>query len=227
MRLGGLLKFSLIDYPGKMAAVLFTQGCNFRCPFCHNPELVVPGLFHDPMDLQEAFSFLERRRGQLQGVVVTGGEPTIHTDLLPFLARIKAMGYLVKLDTNGSNPKVLRAIMGENLIDYWAMDIKSSPESYEKAVGVPIDIGKIRESIKAIKTAGVEYEFRTTALKPFVSKEDMSGVARLIGPDQPYSVRRGNITNKILDTHLADLPEYTNEEWEEIKNCAAKKGGVL
>src|SRR5512143_2442184 len=107
MRIGGLLKFSLIDYPGKVAAVVFTAGCNYRCPFCHNPELVLPELFNPPLSVDDILSFLEKRQGQLQGVVVTGGEPTIHNDLPEFLSRIKSLGYFVKLDTNGSRPDVL------------------------------------------------------------------------------------------------------------------------
>jgi pyruvate formate lyase activating enzyme len=216
MRLGGLLKFSLIDYPGRMAAVLFTQGCNFRCPFCHNPELVLPDLLQDPMDLEEVFAFLEKRRGQLQGVVVTGGEPTIHADIIPFLSRLKSMEYLVKLDTNGSNPQVLKGIIEAHLADYFAMDIKSSPENYAKAAGTVVDMEQIRESIEVIKASGMLYEFRTTALKPFITQEDMAGIVRLIGAGQPYHLKKGIVTNKILDTRLADLPEYTDEEWEKI-----------
>jgi pyruvate formate lyase activating enzyme len=216
MRLGGLLKFSLIDYPGKVAAVIFTQGCNFRCPFCHNPELVAPGLFQEPLDLEEVFLFLEKRRGQLQAVVVTGGEPTMHEDLLPFLARIKALGYDVKLDTNGSRPDVVRAVIGAGLADHIAMDIKSSPQNYCKAAGVGVDISKIEASIEAIKSSGVAFEFRTTALKGIVAQEDVPGIAALAGTGQPYHIRRGNVRNKLLDPSLADLPEYTDAEWQAI-----------
>ena len=216
MRLGGLLKFSLIDYPGKVAGVIFTQGCNYRCPFCHNPELVMPGLFHDPLDVEEVFSFLEKRRGQLQGIVVTGGEPTIHLDLPQFLQRIKAMGYLVKLDTNGSCPEMLDALSKAQLVDYWAMDIKSSFENYSRAAGVPVDIGLIRRSAGIIKASGEAYEFRTTALKDILAAEDVEKIQSFIGCGQPYHCRRANLKSKMLDGSLADRPDYTQEEWQEI-----------
>ncbi|MBF0594677.1 MAG: anaerobic ribonucleoside-triphosphate reductase activating protein [Candidatus Omnitrophica bacterium] len=217
MLLGGLLKFTLIDYPGRVSAVIFTQGCNFRCPFCHNPELVVPDLFHDPLGVEGVFAFLEKRRGQLQGIVVTGGEPTIHPDLPDFLRRIKAMGYLVKLDTNGSRPDMIQAIADAALVDYWAMDIKSSLENYCKATGVAVDLELIKASIAVIKGSGIEYEFRTTALKSIVSEADMEDIKRMIGSDGNYHLRRGNLKAKILDAGLMDLPDYSAEEWERIK----------
>ncbi len=223
MLIGGLLKFTLIDYPGRVAGVIFTQGCNFRCPFCHNPELVLPDLFHTSFDEEEVFSFLEKRRGQLQGVVITGGEPTIHPDLPEFISRIKSLGYLLKLDTNGSHPEVVRALIDAKLVDYWAMDIKSSIESYNKAAGVLVDSYAVKMSIEAIKASGVEYEFRTTALKSIVSKSDVQAVRCLIGRDQPYYVRRGNLKSKMLDLAVADRPDYTEEEWVELK---AACGGV-
>ncbi|MBF0386706.1 MAG: anaerobic ribonucleoside-triphosphate reductase activating protein [Candidatus Omnitrophica bacterium] len=217
MLLGGLLKFTLIDYPGRLAAVLFTQGCNFRCPFCHNPELVLPDLFHAPLGVEEVFVFLEKRRGQLQGIVVTGGEPTLHPDLPEFLARIKALGYLVKLDTNGSRPDVVRKLAEARLVDYWAMDIKSSLANYCKASGVEVDLEAIKTSIAVIKAAGVEYEFRTTALKGLVDDRDIVDIGSLLGSSQPYHVRRGNLQGKILDSGLADRPDYSVEEWARIQ----------
>ncbi len=223
MLLGGLLKFTLIDYPGRVAAVIFTQGCNYRCPFCHNPELVVPDLFHTPLSVEEVFSFLQKRRGQLQGIVVTGGEPTIHADLPEFLGKIKAMGYLVKLDTNGSRPDVVRAIADARLVDYWAMDIKSSLENYCNAAGVAADISLVKASVEVIRNAGVEYEFRTTAVKGIISETDMKGIRALIGAGSKYHVRRGNLKSKMLDAHLADRPDYSDEEWHKIQSC----GGTL
>ncbi|MEI6437827.1 MAG: anaerobic ribonucleoside-triphosphate reductase activating protein [Candidatus Omnitrophota bacterium] len=217
MLLGGLLKFTLIDYPGRIAAVIFTQGCNYRCPFCHNPELVLPDLFHAPLDVEEVFSFLEKRRGQLQGVVVTGGEPTVHADLPQFLARIKDLAYLVKLDTNGSRPEVVKALVAAGVVDYWAMDIKSSLENYCNAAGVPADIEKVKESIAAIRGSGVAYEFRTTAVKGLVSAQDVRAIRGLIGADTNYHVRRGNLKSKLLEAGLADRSDFSSEEWEQIK----------
>ena len=218
MRIGGLLKFSLIDYPGKVAAVVFTQGCNYRCPFCHNPELVLPELFTEPLLEEDVLAFLEKRKGQLQGVVVTGGEPSIHNDLPEFLRKIKSMGYLLKLDTNGSRPDVLQKILDAQLLDFVAMDIKSSLDGYCKATGVVTDLPAIKMSIKIIKDSGVQYEFRTTALKAIVSETDMAAIKDLIGPGQNYLVKRGNIKDKILDySFFADHPDYTDEEWQRIK----------
>ncbi|MBF0122766.1 MAG: anaerobic ribonucleoside-triphosphate reductase activating protein [Candidatus Omnitrophica bacterium] len=218
MRIGGLLKFSLIDYPGKVAAVVFTQGCNYRCPFCHNPALVLPELFTDPLVEEDVLAFLEKRKDQLQGVVVTGGEPSIHNDLSEFLHKIKTMGYLVKMDTNGSRPDVLQNILDAKLVDFVAMDIKSSLESYCKATGVSPDLDVIKSSIRIIKDSGVEHEFRTTALKSIVSEEDMAAIKELIGPGQNYVVKRGNIKDKILDYNFfADRPDYTDEEWLRVR----------
>lgn len=218
MRLGGLLKFSLIDYPGKISAVVFTQGCNYRCPFCHNPELVLPDLFSVPLPTEEVLSFLEKRRGQLQGVVITGGEPTLHEDLADFMRIVKEKGFLLKLDTNGSRPDVLRAVIEQKLVDYIAMDIKSSLLSYEHAVGVKVDIDAITASVKIIKASGVQHEFRTTALKDIVSDTDMIQIAALIGPGETYNLRRGNLKGKILDyPALADKPDYTDTEWLLLK----------
>lgn len=217
MLLGGLLKFTLIDYPGRVAAVIFTQGCNFRCPFCHNPELVLPNLFHAPLDMEEVFSFLRKRRGQLQGIVVTGGEPTIHPDLPEFLAKVKAMGYLLKLDTNGSRPEVVRALAQARLVDYWAMDIKSSFENYCNASGMAADLLLLKGSIDAIMASGVEYEFRTTAVKGLVTAQDVKEIRFMIGNGANYHVRRGNLKSKLLDSGLADRPDYTEDEWRQIK----------
>lgn len=135
MQIGGLQKFSLLDYPGKISAVVFTQGCNFRCPYCHNPELVDPARYQECLPEEEIFSFLETRRGKLEAVTVTGGEPTLQKSLAPFLRRIKDMGFLVKLDTNGSRPDVLEELLRQKLIDYIAMDIKAPLEKYEAVTG--------------------------------------------------------------------------------------------
>ncbi len=226
MLIGGLLKFTLIDYPGKIAAVIFTQGCNYRCPFCHNPELVMPELFHSSLDEDAVFSFLQKRRGQLQGIVVTGGEPTLQPDLPAFLGKIKALGYLVKLDTNGSRPDVVRALVAAQLVDYWAMDIKSSPESYARAAGVEVDSGScislrvLEMSVAAIKASGVDHEFRTTAIKGFVSPKDITAIRRFLGPGSHYYVRRGSLKTKLIDAALADRPAYTDEEWGQILRMA-------
>jgi len=139
MIIGGLQRFSLIDYPGKISAILFTRGCNFRCPYCHNPELVDPQRYAEPWQEEEYWAFLQSRTQKLDAVVVTGGEPTLQEDLEPFLEKIRKMGFLIKLDTNGSNPDVLKDLLSANLVDYIAMDIKAPLEKYSEVAKVPID----------------------------------------------------------------------------------------
>ncbi len=183
---------TLIDYPGKIAATVFTAGCNFRCPFCHNPELVEL----DPETLplfreQEAkfFSFLEGRKGLLDGVCITGGEPTVQADIVPFMRKLKSMGFLVKLDSNGTNPDILRQVFDEKLVDYVAMDIKNGPARYHEAVGTAVDMDRIRESIRLIMGSGVDYEFRTTVVPGIHTAADFEEVAKLIEGAKRYYIQ--------------------------------------
>jgi pyruvate formate lyase activating enzyme len=228
MRIGGLLKFTLIDYPGKVAAVVFTAGCNYRCPFCHNPELVLPELFNPAIAVEDVLSFLEKRKDQLQGVVITGGEPTIHNDLPEFLLRIKSLGYVIKLDTNGSRPDVLRDIIDRKLADFIAMDIKSSLENYCKATGAPADLSAVKESISVIKAAGCEYQFRTTLLKKVVNESDLLDIMSLIGDVKEYRLQKGNLKEKVLDyNYFADEGDYTQEEFERIRKMYSRSSQMI
>lgn len=219
MRIGGLLKFSLIDYPGKVAAVIFTQGCNYRCPFCHNPELVLPERFNPQINIDDVMAFLMQRRGQLQGIVITGGEPTIHSDLKDFIRRIKDLGFLVKLDTNGTNPQMLREILEEKLVDFVAMDIKSSLQGYCKATGVSADLECIKASIALVQSSGIEHLFRTTVLKGIVAEEDVRQISNLLGSVKHYKIQRGNLSGQVLDRDILDRPgEYSDAEWEKLRS---------
>ena len=148
--IGGLKKTSLLDYPDKISAIVFTQGCNFRCGYCHNPNLLKPNQQEDIYSVDVFFDFLKKRVGKLDGVVITGGEPTLQKDLIPFVEHIKSLGFLVKLDTNGSNPQVLEELLNNKLIDYVAMDIKAPLEKYSQVVGVDIDIEKVQKSINLL-----------------------------------------------------------------------------
>ena len=179
MIFGGLHKTSLIDYPGKVSCVLFTSGCNFACPFCHNPDLArsTPRTI---ISLDEIIDFLEARRHFLDGVVVTGGEPTLHADLHRFLARVKAMGYAVKLDTNGSRPAVLADILTRELADYVAMDIKTLPEAYPEHVKAPCDGETIRSSVRKVMALAKDYEFRTTCVAPLIDEDIIAAIAGII-----------------------------------------------
>ncbi|MFH1049139.1 MAG: anaerobic ribonucleoside-triphosphate reductase activating protein [Patescibacteria group bacterium] len=174
MKIGGLQKFSLIDYPGKISAVVFLSGCNFRCGFCHNPELVLPELLKNQpkIDELEFFDFLGMRQGKLDGVCITGGEPTIWRDLPEFIKKIKDLGFLVKLDTNGTNPKMVKKLIDLNLVDYFAIDIKNSPEKYEKTVNANVNIADIEKTLKIIRDCGIPMELRTTVVLGLIVRED-------------------------------------------------------
>ena len=142
MNIAGWQKVSLIDYPEKICSILFTQGCNFRCPYCHNPELVEPALFREPLSEKEIFAFLEKRKGKIDAVSITGGEPTIQPDLVEFILPMKDIGYLIKLDTNGSRPDVLGKLISEKLLDYIAMDVKAPLNRYPNIARCPIDLNR-------------------------------------------------------------------------------------
>ena len=186
MIIKGLQKLTLLDFPEKMACTLFTFGCNFRCPFCHNASLVLADRADDlVMPEEEFFTFLTRRRGMLEGVCITGGEPTLQPDLADFITRIKDMGYAVKLDTNGYRPAVLRRLVEANLLDYVAMDIKNSLPRYGETVGIShFDTTPIEESMDYLMEGHVPFEFRTTLVREFHTLEDIRAMGkRLAGPE--------------------------------------------
>ena len=191
MKIGGLNEFSLSDYPCHVAAVVFTQGCNFRCPFCHNGSLI-PGDVPESLLIPEekVFDFLKDRNNQLDGVVITGGEPTIQPDLPEFIHRIIAMELLVKLDTNGSLPEVLCKLMKDKLIDFIAMDIKAPLDIYDRLTGVQTSISRIKESIELIARSGIAHEFRTTVVEPLLLPEDVLSIRKLIPPGSMYRLQK-------------------------------------
>lgn len=177
MKIGGLIKFTLIDYPGRVAAVVFTQGCNFRCRYCHNPELVYPHLLQPSMPKEEVMSFLHRRQGTLEGVVITGGEPTLQEGLLPFMREIKALGYLIKLDTNGTKPDIIQEAIDQKLVDFIAMDLKAPLEKYPLITGVAFDPNILQRSMDIIRQSGLPYEFRTTYDKEVLTDADIQAIS--------------------------------------------------
>ncbi|MBQ3182092.1 MAG: anaerobic ribonucleoside-triphosphate reductase activating protein [Clostridia bacterium] len=185
MKLGGLQKLTLLDFPGKTACTVFTVGCNFRCPFCHNASLVRGGV--DEISLAEFFAFLKKRQGLLDGVCITGGEPTLHSDLEEFIAKIKELGYAVKLDTNGTAPDTLKSLVEKGLIDYVAMDIKNSRQKYLATSGVTKDLlGNIEESVKYLLEDHIPYEFRTTVVFPLHEKADFYDIGEWIKGTKNY-----------------------------------------
>jgi pyruvate formate lyase activating enzyme len=185
IEIGGLQKTTLIDYPGQVAATVFLIGCNFRCPWCYSKELVLPEeIKKQPrVSEKEFFDFLKEKKGLLEGVVVCGGEPTTQKDLPVFLKKIKEFGFLVKLDTNGSNPEMLKKLVEEKLVDYVALDVKAPKEKYGETVGIEVDVNKIQKSIDILKEGKVDYEFRTTVVPNLHSKEDILKIAKWIGGD--------------------------------------------
>jgi pyruvate formate lyase activating enzyme len=216
MKIGGLQKVSLIDYPGKICAIVFTQGCNFRCPYCHNPELVDPNLFWECESEDALMSFLEKRKGKLDAVSITGGEPTIQQDLIAFMKLLKNMGYFVKIDTNGSNPEVIHSIIDRNLVDYIAMDIKAPFKKYEELTQSKVDEKKIRKSIAMIMASGIPYEFRTTVLKSKLSKRDILEIGKII-ENASFYVLQLFVPSKVLDQSYLSEATYTREELESVK----------
>jgi len=218
MFIGGLQKSSLIDYPEKISAIIFTQGCNFRCPYCHNPELIEVKSKEQRVKSSktELFDFLKSRIGKLDGVVITGGEPTLHKDLPEFIKKIKDLGFSVKLDTNGTNPKMLQKLIDEKLIDYVAMDIKAPLDKYAEVVCAKVDTSKIQESIDILKNSDIEYEFRTTVVKSQLSYYDFEQIGNLIRGGRKYYLQRF-LPTKTLNRFFINQSTYSDEEFEEIK----------
>ncbi len=199
MLIAGLQKLTLLDYPGKTACTLFTPGCNFRCPFCHNALLVTQKVENFIAE-EEFFSFLSKRNGILDGVCITGGEPTLQKDLIPFMKKIKAMGFLLKLDTNGYRPDSLKEILSENLADYIAMDIKASPEKYSLATGIAdLDFSLIADSIELIEKSGILHEFRTTVTQELHEEADFEKILSLFSSDTPYFIQQFKDSGNLID----------------------------
>ena len=186
MKIYGLQKMTLLDFPGRVACTVFLGGCDFRCPFCHNFELV-DGSAPPIMDDAELFAFLEKRRGLLDGVAITGGEPCLRPDLPELIRRIRGLGYAVKLDTNGTHPALLKALLDERLVDYLAMDIKNRPEKYAQTVGLPaVDLAPIRESVSLLMSGDTDYEFRTTVVDELHEAEDFDAIGAWIAGAKHY-----------------------------------------
>ena len=213
--IGGLQKSSLIDYPEKISAVIFTQGCNFRCPYCHNPELVNGKRGTGNGKPKHILEFLKRRAGKLDGVVITGGEPTLHADLPEFIKQIKDLGFAVKLDTNGTNPDMLARLISGKLVDYIAMDIKASIDKYSEVVCAKVDTDKILKSIDVLKNVNIECEFRTTIVKSQLTRDDFEKIGALI-QDAPIYYLQRFLPTKTLDESFIGQTTYCDEEFVPI-----------
>ncbi|HOQ10330.1 MAG TPA: anaerobic ribonucleoside-triphosphate reductase activating protein [Syntrophomonadaceae bacterium] len=225
MKFAGLVKQSLVDYPGEVTAVLFTRGCNIRCPFCQNPDLLLRSpRFVEPISLEEALDFLKERKGFLDAVTVTGGEPTLHEDLPHALSAFKALGYLVKLDTNGTNPAMLQQLIAGGILDYVAMDIKAPLDyrKYARACGklTTEEFFNVRSSIRMLMEAGIEVEFRTTVVPLLHPPEDIEEIARYIQGAPLYSLQQFN-PSVTLDTDYGAVVPYTRQEMQALADRCA------
>jgi len=215
MKIGAFQRFSLIEYPGKICAIVFCQGCNFRCPYCYNRELVETGLFQPPLPEEEIVSFLAKRRGKLEAVTITGGEPSLQPDLMPFVSRLKGMEYLVKIDTNGSCPKVLEEWIRSGFVDYIAMDIKGPLEKYAEITRSGIEPDAILQSIRTLMTSGVDYEFRTTVVSSLLTREDILGIAATISGAKRYALQRF-VASKTLDPSFMNRTTLSDDDFEHL-----------
>jgi pyruvate formate lyase activating enzyme len=232
MLISGVQKFTLLDYPNVPSCIIFTAGCNFRCGYCHNPEFVLPELLQKIRDSfipeRAVLNFLDERKGMLDGVVISGGEPTIMADLPLFIRKVKERGFLVKLDTNGNNPGMLRKLLEDELLDYIAMDIKTTLEEYPKLVGPCVRAEHITESVQMIKESGVDYDFRSTVVKELHPPERLIEMGEMIcGAKQWYlqQFRPGHT----LDPKFGEYHSYTDGELESLRELVvpyAEKVGI-
>ena len=221
MRIGGFQKLSLLDYPGKLSAIIFTLGCNFRCPFCYVPHLVLPEMMKKIKEIpvEYVLAYLKKRKRFLDAVVVSGGEATMHSDLPDLLKQIKSMGYLVALETNGSNNRMLRQLISDGLVDYVEMDLKAPLEfnKYNKAVGGVLTkeaFKNIRESVEMLLTSSIDYEFRTTLVKELHTKEDILEICRSIEGAKRYYLQ--NFRRTGLYVGGEELTPFNEKEIKEI-----------
>ncbi len=215
MKISGLIKTTLLDFPGKVACTVFTYGCNFRCEFCHNARLVTEEN-SDNISEEEFFSFLSKREGILDGVCITGGEPTLQKGLGDFIRKIKEMGFAVKLDTNGYSPEILEQLLKENLLNYVAMDIKASPENYGSVCGVNIDIERIKKSVSILKESGIDYEFRTTCVKECHTEKDFKEIAEWLEGDSKYFLQQFTDSGNLIGEGLTAFSKQEMTGFKEI-----------
>lgn len=231
MLIVGQNKTTLLDYPGRVAATIFTGGCNFRCPFCHNGDLVLKPSSLDTFSEEEVLSFLIKRKNVLKGVCITGGEPALQEDLSDFIKRIKDIGYAVKLDTNGYMPKILQNLIDDKLLDYVAMDVKNCRAKYGQTVGIEnFDIQRIEESIKILADAGINYEFRTTVVKELHAEEDLVEIGEWITGCPHYFLQQyqenENVIANVLNSTAEAFHGYDKSEMEDMLRTLDKLPGL-
>ncbi len=237
MIIGGLQKFSLLDFPGFLSAIIFTQGCNFRCQYCYNPMLVwsngqaksqtapsggenqkgYPGIEEDDL-----FDFLKKRQGKLDAVVITGGEPTLHHDLMDFIVAIRGLGYKIKLDTNGTNPDMLKELLTAKVLDYVAMDIKSSPRGYNQVTGIDTDMNKLSRSVNMLIGSEVPHEFRSTIVPGLHSRDDIEEMGKMVSGAQKWFLQKFKSDMDLVNSEFETMPGFSDVELGEMKKIAER-----
>lgn len=216
MRIVGLMKTTLLDYPGKVASTIFTGGCNFRCPYCHNGDLVLKHTTMEPYSEEEIFSHLNKRKNTLNGVCITGGEPTLQTELPEFIRKVKSLNLLIKLDTNGTNPAMLSSLLEEGLLDYVAMDIKHCKSKYNDVACMnSLDMHSIEESVDILKNCNIDYEFRTTVTRELHKMEDFEEIGKWIEGSKAYYLQPYKESEQVISKIFST---YTASEFDEIVN---------
>jgi len=221
VHIGGLQKVSLIDYPGYISAIVFLQGCNFRCGYCHNPELVNPKLYGDLLHEDDVLAFLEKRAGKLDAVTITGGEPTLQEGLPDFIRRVRALGFRIKLDTNGSHGEMLKSMMGDNLLDYIAMDIKAPIHRYDRVCRVNVDKDEIVRSTRIIMDSPVAYEFRTTLAQGLFHDDDFPGLWDIIRGARLF-VLQNFVPSKVLDDRYLLRSPLSSDDLQRLADEAGR-----
>lgn len=222
MRIKGIQKTTLIDFPDLVACTVFTPGCNFHCGFCYNESIVNDDKSIPDVPEEEFFKFLEKRKKVLDGVVVSGGEPTLQKDLPEFLEKIKKMKFKTKLDTNGSNPEMIKELVKKGLVDYFAMDIKAPLEDYEKVCNAKVDVKKIQESIELIKNSGIDYEFRSTVLPALHSIQDFEKIGELLKGSKKFVMQQFASVESVLDKKFQKAERFSKQDFEKFKKILEK-----
>lgn len=216
MNIGGLQKTSLLDYPDIISAIIWAMGCNFRCPFCYNKDLVLGNVGTIPEE--EILAFLKKRKGLLDGLVISGGEPLMQKDIVEFAEKVKKLDYLIKIDTNGMYPEQLKELIDKKLVDYIAMDIKAPKNEYDKLAGVKVDLKKIEKSIEIIRNSAPDYEFKTTFVPELLTKEDIVSIAKWLEGSKRFYLQQFKHDVPLVSSKLQNVAPHSKEELIDILN---------
>ena len=216
MKIGGFQKTSLLDYPENVSAIVWTVGCNFSCPFCYNKDLVLGNVENIPEE--EIFAFLKKRRGLLDGLVISGGEPLMQKDIVQFAEKVKKLGYLIKIDTNGMHPEKLKELIDKKLVDYIAMDVKAPKNKYDNLTGVKTNIKKIEESIEIIKNSNIDYEFKTTFAPGLLGKQDIIDIAKWLKDSKKFYLQQFKSNMPLISSKFQNVEPYSRDELIETLN---------